>query len=124
MLYDPFHTLFYLFFTLTDCAIFGRTWTEVSGTIVKDVAKQMREGGVIIKGHRDTATARVLGRYIPIAAALGGICIGVLTVMADYLGAIGSGTGILLTVTIVYEYYESFMRENPDLQSLMKQQMM
>lgn len=124
MLYDPFHTLFYLFFTLTACAIFGRTWTEVSGTSVKDVAKQMREGGVIIKGHRDTATARVLGRYIPIAAALGGICIGVLTVMADYLGAIGSGTGILLTVTIVYEYYESFMRENPDLQSLMKQQMM
>ncbi|KAL7539954.1 hypothetical protein ACHAXR_009755 [Thalassiosira sp. AJA248-18] len=112
MFHDPFHALFYLLFTLTACAIFGRTWTDVSGTSVRDVSRQMRENGVIIKGHRDTATARVLGRYIPIAAALGGICIGVLTVFADYLGAIGSGTGILLTVTIIYDHYEAFMREN------------
>lgn len=86
MLHDPFHAVFYLMFTLTACAIFGKTWTEVSGTSVRDVARQMRENGVIIKGCRDTATARVLGRYIPIAAALGGVCIGVLTVLADYLG--------------------------------------
>jgi protein transport protein SEC61 subunit alpha len=33
-------------------------------------------------------------------------------VVADYLGAIGSGTGILLTVTIIYDFYEAFMREN------------
>lgn len=123
MFHDPFHALFYLLFTLTACAIFGRTWTEVSGTSVRDVARQMRENGVIIKGHRDTATAKVLQRYIPIAAALGGICIGVLTVMADYLGAIGSGTGILLTVTIIYDFYEAFMRENADMQAMMKQMM-
>jgi protein transport protein SEC61 subunit alpha len=65
-----------------------------------------------MKGLRDTATATILRRYIPIAAALGGICIGLLTVVADYLGAIGSGTGILLTVTIIYDFYEAFMREN------------
>merc|ERR1719464_2415631 len=111
MLHDPFHALFYLLFTLTACAVFGRTWTEVSGTSVRDVARQMRENQVVMKGHRDTATARVLGRYIPIAAALGGMCIGLLTVLADYLGAIGSGTGILLTVTIIYQFYEAFMKE-------------
>jgi protein transport protein SEC61 subunit alpha len=32
------------------------------------------------------------------------MCIGGLTIVADFLGAIGSGTGILLTVTIVYGY--------------------
>ena len=40
------------------------------------------------------------------AATLGGMCIGVLTIFADFLGAIGSGTGILLTVTIIYGLYE------------------
>ena len=32
-------------------------------------------------------------RYIPTAAWFGGMCIGALSVMADALGAIGSGTG-------------------------------
>ena len=39
-----------------------------------------------------------LNRYIPIAAAFGGMCIGLLTILADLLGAVGSGTGILLAV--------------------------
>lgn len=112
MFYDPFHAIFYLLFTLTACAIFGRTWTEVSGTSVRDVARQMRERQVVMKGHRDTATAKVLSRYIPIAAALGGVCIGLLTVVADYMGAIGSGTGILLCVTIIHDFYEALMKEN------------
>jgi hypothetical protein len=29
-----------------------------------------------------------------------------------HAGAIGSGTGILLTVTIIYDLYEAFVREN------------
>lgn len=47
-----------------------------------------------------------LNRYIPTAAAFGGMCIGALTIVADFMGAIGSGTGILLAVTIIYQYYE------------------
>ena len=31
--------------------------------------------------------------------------------MADMLGAIGSGTGILLAVTIIYQYFEQFDKE-------------
>ncbi|CAH1440928.1 unnamed protein product [Lactuca virosa] len=34
------------------------------------------------------------------------MCIGVLTVLADFMGAIGSGTGIFLVVTIIYQYFE------------------
>jgi len=48
-----------------------------------------------------------LERYIPIAATFGGMCIGLLTITADFLGAIGSGTGILLAVTIIYGYIEA-----------------
>jgi protein transport protein SEC61 subunit alpha len=119
MFYDPFHAIFYLFFTLTACAIFGKMWTEVSGTSVRDVARQFRENQIVMKGHRDTATGKILSRYIPIAAALGGICIGLLTVIADYMGAIGSGTGILLTVTIIYEFQEALAKESQDVMRAM-----
>jgi len=53
----------------------------------------------------------VLQRYIPIAATFGGVCIGSLTILADFMGAIGSGTGILLAVTIIYGYFESYKKE-------------
>ena len=39
------------------------------------------------------------------------MCIGALTVGADFMGAIGSGTGILLAVTIIYQYFETFDKE-------------
>jgi protein transport protein SEC61 subunit alpha len=53
-----------------------------------------------------------LKRYIPIAAVFGGMCIGALTIFADFLGAIGSGTGILLAVTIIYSFYEEIMKSD------------
>ena len=62
----------------------------------------------MLQGHRDSPASlkKELNRYIPTAAAFGGMCIGALTIVADFMGAIGSGTGILLAVTIIYQYYE------------------
>ena len=67
----------------------------------------------LLQGHRDThqALKKELNRYIPIAAAFGGMCIGALTIVADFMGAIGSGTGILLAVTIIYQYFETYEKE-------------
>ena len=52
---------------------------------------------VCLQGHRDTVQSlkKELNRYIPTAAAFGGMCIGALTIVADFMGAIGSGTGAL-----------------------------
>lgn len=111
ILYDPFHAVFYLVFILTACALFSKTWIEVSGASARDVAKQLRDSQMVMKGHRDSALIHVLNRYIPTAAAFGGMCIGALTVIADFMGAIGTGTGILLAVTIIYQYFEAFMKE-------------
>merc|ERR1712190_605612 len=112
IIYDPFHAVFYLVFILTSCALFSKTWIEVSGASARDVAKQLRDSQMVMKGHRDSALVHVLNRYIPTAAAFGGMCIGALTVVADFMGAIGSGTGILLAVTIIYQYFEMFVKEN------------
>eukprot|EP00742_Colponemidia_sp_Colp-10_P000784 GILJ01000850.1.p1 GENE.GILJ01000850.1~~GILJ01000850.1.p1 ORF type:complete len:476 (+),score=84.78 GILJ01000850.1:69-1496(+) len=109
---DPFHAIFYVSFVLISCALFSKTWIEVSGSSAKDVAKQLRDQQMVMKGHRDSSLVNVLNRYIPTAAAFGGMCIGALTIVADFLGAIGSGTGILLAVTIIYQYFEIFVKEN------------
>jgi len=111
ILRDPIHGFFYFAFVLVSCALFSRFWIEVSGASHKDVAKQLIEQEMSIKGLRDASIAKELRRYIPTAAALGGMCIGVLTILADFMGAIGSGTGILLAVTIIYEYFEMYEKE-------------
>ena len=47
-----------------------------------------------LAGHRDESMQKVLQKYIPVAAAFGGMCIGLLTIIADFMGAIGSGNNI------------------------------
>mmetsp|Transcript_22058 Transcript_22058/g.53711 ORF Transcript_22058/g.53711 Transcript_22058/m.53711 type:complete len:474 (-) Transcript_22058:76-1497(-) len=111
---DPLHTLVYLVFVLVSCAMFSKTWIEVSGSSPRDVAKQLRDQEIIFKGHRETSLVKTLDMYIPTAAAFGGMCIGCLTIVADFLGAIGSGTGILLAVTIIYQYFEILHKQRDE----------
>ena len=42
---NPFHALFYFVFMLSACALFSKTWIEVSGSSAKDVAKQLKVCG-------------------------------------------------------------------------------
>ena len=50
---------------------------------------------------------KVLDRYITPLAVLGGAAVGALAALADFIGALGTGTGILLTVMIIYNFYEN-----------------
>jgi protein transport protein SEC61 subunit alpha len=94
--------------------LFSQLWIDVSGSGSKDVAQQLKEQNVFFAGHRDSAMVHELNRYIPIAASFGGMCVGMLTVTADFLGAMGSGTGILLAVTTIYQYFETIVKEGAD----------
>jgi protein transport protein SEC61 subunit alpha len=40
---DPIHTAVYIVFMLSACALFSKTWIEVSGSGPRDVAKQLKE---------------------------------------------------------------------------------
>ena len=112
---DPLRTIVYVAFMLISCAVISRLWIEFSGTSARDVAKQLRDENMVIKGYRDVSTLSILNKYIPIAASFGGLCIGALTIFADFVGAIGSGTGILLAVTIIFQYFEIFKKEKEEL---------
>jgi len=115
---DPIRAVFYIIFIITSCALFSRAWIDVSGSSAKDVAKQLKDQNMMMPGFRDSDIPKALNRYIPTAAAFGGACIGALTVVADLLGAIGSGTGILLAVTIIYQYFEIVYKEKEQGQAL------
>jgi len=115
---DPIRAIFYVIFIITSCALFSRAWIDVSGSSAKDVAKQLKDQNMMMPGFRDSDIPKALNRYIPTAAAFGGACIGALTVAADFLGAIGSGTGILLAVTIIYQYFEIVYKEKEQGQAL------
>jgi protein transport protein SEC61 subunit alpha len=40
---DPIHTAIYITFMLSACALFSKTWIEVSGSGPRDVAKQLKD---------------------------------------------------------------------------------
>ena len=42
-LVDPIHTVLYIMFMATVCAIFSKTWIEVSGSGPRDIAKQLKD---------------------------------------------------------------------------------
>ncbi|GME79170.1 unnamed protein product [Ambrosiozyma monospora] len=110
-LLDPIKTVIYISFVLGTCAFFSKTWIEVSGTSPRDVAKQFKDQGLVIAGHRETSVYKELKRIIPTAAAFGGATIGALSVISDLSGCLGSGTSILLAVTTIYGYYEMAAKE-------------
>jgi preprotein translocase subunit SecY len=53
----------------------------------------------------------LLKRYIPAVTVVGGVVVGMVAGVSDFFGVFGSGMGILLSVGIIYQYYELLMQE-------------
>jgi len=110
---DPLRAAGYLGILVAFCAIFSLIWLEVGGLGPNKVAKQLMDSGMQIPGYRRSGRPieQILKRYIPVVTVLGGIIVGLIAGLADFAGVYGSGTGILLTVGIIYQSYELLMRE-------------
>ncbi len=110
---DPLRAAAYLGIIVAFCAVFSLIWLEVGGLGPSKVAKQLMDSGMQIPGYRQSGRPieAVLKRYIPVVTVLGGIIVGLVAGLSDFLGAFGTGTGILLSVGIIYQYYELLMRE-------------
>jgi preprotein translocase SecY subunit len=103
----------YLGILIAFCAVFSLIWLEVGGLGPSKVAQQLMDSGMQIPGYRRSGRPieSILKRYIPVVTVLGGIIVALVAGFADFLGVFGSGTGILLSVGIIYQYYELLMRE-------------
>ncbi|MGB9941378.1 preprotein translocase subunit SecY [Methanosarcina sp.] len=95
--------------------IFALFWIETTGMGAKPTAQKIFNSGMQIPGFRRNigSIEKVMQRYIPKVTVIGGAFIGALTLVASLLGTIGSagGTGLLLTVSIVYRLYEDIASE-------------
>ena len=40
---DPIHTAIYILFIISACALFSKTWIEISGSGPRDVARQLKD---------------------------------------------------------------------------------
>ncbi len=104
--------MLYVVLLVIVCIVFGRLWIEVGGQGPEKIAEQLERAGMSIPGfRRDPRVIRqVLDRYVPTITILGSAFVGLLAGIADITGAIGSGTGILLTVGIIYRIYEEIAK--------------
>ncbi|MGB7994374.1 preprotein translocase subunit SecY, partial [Methanoregula sp.] len=97
-------------FMVVGGAIFALFWIKTAGLDSKDVARQIQMSGMSIPGYRRNPQVleKYLDRYIPRVTVIGGVFIGILSIVANLFGVIGavSGTGLLLTVSITYRLYE------------------
>jgi len=105
--------LVYGFFLIVLCIIFGWFWIESTNMSAKDVAGQLNRAHLQIPGFRQDPriTEKVLERYIPVITILGSAFVGLLAWVADITGALGTGTGILLAVGIIYQFYEELAKQ-------------
>lgn len=110
---DPLRAAIYLTIMVGGCILFSTMWIELTNMGPRAVAERLQQSGMQIPGFRrdPRIVEKVLNRYIPKVTIMGGATIGLLAAFATFTNALGTGTGILLTVGIVYRMYEDLMRE-------------
>jgi preprotein translocase subunit SecY len=103
-------------FMLIGSILFSVLWIQVGGQDPGTVAGQILDSGLSIPGFRrdKRILERILERYIKPLTVMGGFSVGLLAVIADLFGAMSRGTGILLSVMIVYNFYEQISRQYVD----------
>lgn len=111
---DITHLIIYVLFMVVGAVIFSIFWVQTAGMDASSVAKQIMASGLQIAGFRrdQRVLEHILRRYIFPLTVMGGITIGLLAATADFLGALSRGTGILLTVMIVYRLYEDIAKHH------------
>ena len=110
---EPVHVLVYAIFFLACCVAFSYLWVEISGLNAKKISEQLYTSGIQIPGFRSSKRQlyKILKKYIPALTILSGLYVGLIAFFADLTGALGGGTGVLLTVGIIHKLYEEMAEE-------------
>ena len=110
---EPLHVLVYAIFFISCCILFSYLWVEISGLNAKKISEQLHSSGIQIPGFRSSKRQlyKILKKYIPALTIISGIYVGLIAFLADLTGALGGGTGVLLTVGILHKLYEEMAEE-------------
>lgn len=94
--------------------LFSVFWVKTSGMGAKEQAQKIQASGLQISGFRQDVRVleSVLDRYIMPLTVMGGAAIGLLAAATDLLGALSSGTAILLVIMIMYQFYQKIAEQH------------
>lgn len=109
------HVLVFFGVMVLGSIVFAKFWIMTTNMGPEAVARQIESSGLQIPGFRrdPRVLKRVLERYIPVVTIISGAMVGALAAGADLIGTVGnaSGTGVLLAVGILIQFYEAIGRE-------------
>ena len=113
-LIDIAHMMSYSLFMIIGAVTFSIFWVQTSGMDAGSQAKQIINSGLQIPGFRrdPRVLEQILDRYIMPLTIMGAVSVGLLASAADVLGALTNGTGLLLTVMIIYKLYEDIAQQH------------
>ena len=120
---DMYHALGYMVILVAGSVVFGYFWVQTAGMDARSQARQIMASGLQVPGFRkdQRVLERLLDRYIGPLTIMGSIFVGILAASADIMGALSNGTGILLSVMIIYRLYEDIAKQHMmDMNPLMK----
>ena len=113
------HTLFFIFFS----TLFAVFWVKTSGMDSKAQAHKIISSGLQVSGFRQDQRIleSILDRYIMPLTVMGGIAIGLLASITNLMGALVSGTAILLVIMIMYQFYQNIAQQHQmDMHPIMR----
>src|SRR6056297_883278 len=105
------------------CMIFSVFWVKSSGMDSKSQAKKIASSGLQVAGFRQDIRIleSILDRYVMPLTIMGGAAIGLLASVTNLLGALVSGTAILLVIMIMFQFYQSIAKDHmADMNPAMK----
>ncbi|MEM4475265.1 MAG: preprotein translocase subunit SecY, partial [Fervidicoccaceae archaeon] len=110
---DPLRVAIFVLSWLILGILFGYMWVEIAGLNPRAQADNIIKGGLDIPGIRRNPKAleRLLAKYIYPLTLISSAIVVLIAVVSDIFGAYGSGTGILLSIGIIYQYYAIISRE-------------
>jgi preprotein translocase subunit SecY len=106
--------LVYIGFMIFGSILFSVLWVKTANMDAASQAKQILSSGLQIPGFRrdPRVLESILNRYIPALTVMGAAVVGLLAALADLGGALSRGTGILLSVMIMYKMYEDIAKQH------------
>jgi preprotein translocase subunit SecY len=106
--------LTHIFFFMLFSTIFAIFWIKTSGMDSKSQAHKIAASGLQVSGFRqdERVLESILDRYILPLTVMGGMAIGLLASITDLVGALVSGTAILLVIMIMFQFYQSIAQQH------------
>jgi preprotein translocase subunit SecY len=114
---DPLRAVTYVIFMTAIVTVFSRLWVELGGLSAKTAARNLLDADVQVPGFRrsEGSVEVLLNKYIPSLTIISGIILGLLASISDVMNVFGSGTGLLLMVSIMVSYYQTLVKEQIDV---------